>query len=367
VRQDFHDEYARTVVLLPAFGKSLESLLEHLLATENIHVHGVNHRVKSEESAERKTARPRQGATEAGPRPLDTLTDLLGIRIITYFRDGVDAVAKLIEREFTIDRDNSVDKRAVLEADRFGYLSLHYVAELGPDRTGMPEYQKYGGIKFEIQIRSILQHAWAEIEHDLGYKSEAAVPRDVRRRFSRLSGVLELADDEFLGIRQEIGDHQVSAQETIEQGSLGIEIDQDSLSAFVQSSPLTERLDRSIARYRNAKIQNRVDKQFLGREAGQLKELGFGSIEDLSKYLNENRDLLPKFVEHWLALTDVAPHFGRAPVPVGIALYYVGALKYSQDLVSGDNPGTTYSANDPNLMRQALAEAIANTHSSPDS
>ena len=55
--------------------------------------------------------------------------DLLGIRIITYFRDGVDAVAKLIEREFSVDRDNSVDKRAVLEADRFGYLSLHYVAE----------------------------------------------------------------------------------------------------------------------------------------------------------------------------------------------------------------------------------------------
>jgi ppGpp synthetase/RelA/SpoT-type nucleotidyltranferase len=365
MRKDFHDEYARAVVLLPAFGKSLKSLLEHLLAAENVRVHGVNHRVKSEESAERKTARPRQGATEAGPRPLDTLTDLLGIRIITYFRDEVDAVAKLIEREFIIDRDNSVDKRAVLGADRFGYLSLHYVAELGPGRTVMPEYQKYGGIKFEVQVRSILQHAWAEIEHDLGYKSEAAVPRAVRRRFSRLSGVLELADDEFVGIRQEIGDHQVVAQETIEQGSFGIEIDQDSLSAFVQSSPLTARLDREIAKYRNAAMQKRVDKQFLGREAGQLKELGFGSIEDLSKYLDEHRNLLPKFIEHWLALTDQAPRFGRAPVPVGITLYYVGALRYSQALVNGNNAGTTYLANDPSLLRQALVAASADTRSSP--
>jgi putative GTP pyrophosphokinase len=366
VRKDFHDEYARAVLLLSAFGRSLESLLGRLLAAEHVTVQRIDHRVKSEESAERKTARPHHGATKEGPRPLNTLTDLLGIRIITYFRNEVDDVARLIQREFTIDQDNSVGKRAAHEADRFGYLSLHYVAELGSGRIALPEYQKYDGIKFEIQIRSVLQHAWAEIEHDLGYKSEAAVPRAVRRRFARLAGVLELADDELMGIRQEIDHHQAAAQETIERGSFGIEIDQDSLSAFVLSSPLTARLDRVIADYRNAAMQKRVEKQFLGREAGRLKELGFRSIEDLSNYLDEHRDLLPKFIEHWLSLTDQAPHLGRAPVPVGITLYYVGALRYSQVLASGSNAGSTYSANDPNLLRQALAAAIKDARSSID-
>lgn len=244
IRKSFHDEYTHAVALLPEFGESLQSLLKCLLAAEaektQLRVHAISHRVKSKESAERKTASPGQGPTEAGPRSLDTLTDLLGIRVITYFRDGVDTVARLIEREFAIDQHNSVDKGTVLDPDRFGYLSLHYVAELDPVRTVMPEYQKYGGIKFEVQIRSILQHAWAEIEHDLGYKSKDAVPRRVRRRFSRLAGVLEVADDEFVGIRQEIGGHQAVARETIERGGLAMEIDQDSLSAFaVQPTDLS--------------------------------------------------------------------------------------------------------------------------------
>jgi len=373
MRKNFHDEYARAVAPLPEFGESLQSLLERLLATEaekvQLHVHAVNYRVKSEESAERKTARPRQGATEAGPRPLDTLTDLLGIRVITYFMDGVDAVAKLIEREFAVDEDNSVDKRTVLDPDRFGYLSLHYVAELGPGRAAMPEYQKYGGIKFEIQIRSILQHAWAEIEHDLGYKSKEGVPRLVRRKFSRLASVLELVDDEFVGIRQDIGDHQAVARETIEQGGFGIEIDQDSLSAFVQSSPQSVALDNLIAKYRNATVQKPVDKEFLGRMAGQLKEVGFSSVLDLSSYLDEYRELLPRFIECWLRLTQPAASIGRplvpAPVPPGITLYYVGALKYTQSLVNGNEAGTAYSQNNQDLLRKALREAIAASRSSP--
>jgi putative GTP pyrophosphokinase len=364
MRKDFEDGYTRTVRLLPEFGKSLQSLLEQLLVADEIQVHRVSHRVKSKESAERKIARPRKGATEADPRTLETLTDLLGFRVITYFRDEVDAVARVIEREFVIDTDNSVDKRAALEADRFGYLSLHYVAELSPGRTALPEYQKYGGIKFEVQIRSILQHAWAEIEHDLGYKSEAAVPRAVRRRFSRLAGILELADDEFVGIRQEIGEHQAAARATIKQGSFSIEIDQDSLSAFVQSSSETAKLDRIIAKYRNASVQKRVDKQFLGRQAGQLVELGFHSIEDLSDYLDENSDLLAKFIENWLSLTGQAPRIGRAPVPVGITLYYAGALKYTQELVNGNNAATAYSASSPDLLRQALRAALPESRSS---
>jgi putative GTP pyrophosphokinase len=80
-------------------------------------------------------------------------------------------VAELIEREFVIDRDNTVDKRKQLDPDRFGYLSLHHIVQLGPTRSQLVEYSSFGGIKAEIQTRSILQHSWAEVEHDLGYKS----------------------------------------------------------------------------------------------------------------------------------------------------------------------------------------------------
>lgn len=373
MRKNFHDEYSRAIAPLDEFGKALKSLLERLLTAEpgaaRLHIHAVTYRVKSEESAERKTARPRQGATEAGPRALETLTDLLGIRVITYFPDEVDAAAKLIEREFAIDRINSVDKRAVLDPDRFGYLSLHYVAELNAARTAMPEYKEYSGIKFEVQIRSILQHAWAEIEHDLGYKFKDAVPRLVRRRFSQLASILELVDGNFVDIREEIGDHQAVAKETIEQGGLGIEIDQDSLYAFVQSSKRTKQLDDKIADLRHATVKRGVDAQFLGRSAGALKELGFASVQDLSSYLDRNQELLPKFIEHWLRLTNGGPSRGRVPVsvPIGITLYYLGALKYSQVLADGNEVGTEYAQNDQDLLLHALRAATADVSSPPPS
>ena len=347
----------------------MKSLLEQLLSEEaekeELRVHAVTYRVKSEASAALKIARPRPGATQAGPRPLHTLTDLLGVRVITLFRDEVDVVARLIEREFTIDHENSVDKRAVLDPDKFGYLSLHYIAELGAGRTAMPEYRKFGGIKFEIQIRSILQHAWAEIEHPLGYKSMGAVPRDLRRRFSQLAGLLELADDRFAAIKMEIGNHQTTAKEAIEQGGLSIEIDQDSLYAFVQSSPQTVALDQAIGKISNAQVSRRADEQFLGRVAGFLKEQGFRSVQDLSDYLNDNQELLPEFIKRCLKSADQMPSIGRAPVPVpvGITLWYLGKLKFAENLLAAPAISAGNSNSDQDRLRQALRDARSATSS----
>lgn len=365
MRNNFDEEYAHAVALLPDFGKSLEGLIKQLLTGKEIPFHGVNHRVKSRDSAERKMTRPHKQASSAGPRTLDSVTDLLGVRVVTYYHTEIESVADLINHEFDVDWANTVDKRTVLDADRFGYLSMHYIAKLRPERIALAEYQDYGGIKFEIQIRSILQHAWAEMEHDLGYKSEAAIPRDFRRRLSRLAGVLELADDEFVGIRQEIGKYQAEAQETIDQGSLSmIEIDQDSLCAFVESNQRIDELDKLIAGFRKTSVQKRADKQYLGREAGQLVEFGFRSIEDIDNYLEENAALLAKFTEHWLFRTDQAPGERSLAVPAGITLYYARALKSTQEGY-GNTAAEAFLANSPDLLPQALHAATADIRPAP--
>jgi len=90
-----------------------------------------------------------------------------------------------------------------VEEERFGYQSVHYLVRLSNARAALPEYQRFAGAITEVQVRTILQHAWAEIEHDIQYKSSAAIPRDIRRRFMALAGMLELADREFQAIQDE--------------------------------------------------------------------------------------------------------------------------------------------------------------------
>lgn len=360
--KEFATEYARAVAVLPRFGAALESLIPDLLKARNIKIHSVQSRVKSEESATIKLARK---VAESGElRSLDSLTDLLGVRVITYFQDEVAAVAQLITEEFVIDEANTVDKGAALDADRFGYVSMHYVAELRQSRAGLAEYQSYAGIKFEVQIRSILQHAWAEIEHDLGYKAEA-VPRAVRRRFSRLAGLLELADDEFIGIREEIAAHQTVARETIQQGALAIEIDQDSLSAFVQSRQQIRQLDRAIARATNCTLRNRIDEEFMGRQAAHLTGLGFASIEELSNYLDQEWELLKSFVNALLSRMEHTPRNKRLPLPMGIGLYYVVLLRRAEELRSGNDEGSVNSGIGADFLLRSLESAESGSEPLP--
>lgn len=176
----------------------LQALLAVLLKKQNLHIHSIAGRTKSKHSLEQKII----GANYKY-RDLSEVTDLTGIRIITYYEDEVDQVAAFIRAHFSIDEENSVDKRKNLAPDRFGYLSLHLIVNLPPQNGALPKETgiEGQGCKFEIQIRSVLQHAWAEIEHDLAYKNKERETYESRRSFSRLAGLLELADQEFKKMR----------------------------------------------------------------------------------------------------------------------------------------------------------------------
>ena len=332
MKSDFDTEYDVSTALLQSYGASLERLIQDLLKAESIRSHSVICRVKSKESCVRKLQR------SDGEGLLSSLTDVLGVRIITYFRDDVDAAAKVIEREFSIDRANSVDKSAVLDPDRFGYLSVHYISQVGVTRADLPEYRGYSNIKFEIQIRSILQHAWAEIEHDLGYKSEAAIPKRTRRRFSRLAGLLELADDEFIAIRQQLVTHQVNSTTIIGQGDLDVEVDQDSLYSFIVSDPRVKALDLFLAELMERPYADQDSRSYIGERVEQLIAVGFHSIDELSKYLDSEEVLLKEFCAQWAEFTEKIrnemlskqPEASLQTVPKGYSLYYIYLLKAAQ-------------------------------------
>ncbi len=185
----------------------LERRLSKLLDESGIPVHEVSSRVKSSSSLLQKVARPDKIYVR-----LEDITDLIGLRVVTYFEDSIETVARLVEKHFITDMDRSIDKRQTMDPSSFGYQSLHYVCRV----VGALD-QQFEQFPFEIQIRTILQHAWAEIEHDLGYKYPEAVPQPVRRRFSRLAGLLEIADAEFVELRKTM---ETYARE-LHQGSVG--------------------------------------------------------------------------------------------------------------------------------------------------
>ena len=131
------------------YASTVCGLIGRLLAASEISVHSISFRCKTLKSLERKILK------KAGYPSLEKITDLAGVRIITHYSDDVDRVAALVESEFLIDRDNSIDKRVALDPDRFGYLSLHYVGQMNESRTELKEYAAFKGLKLEIQFCSI--------------------------------------------------------------------------------------------------------------------------------------------------------------------------------------------------------------------
>src|SRR5207245_894550 len=95
-----------------------------------------------------------------------------------------------------------VDKRSSLGLKEFGYRSVHLIVKVRTE-DAFGDRQLLETLWFELQIRSVLEHAWAEIEHEIRYKSGVDYPPPALRRLSSLAGVLEMLDREFVLLRRE--------------------------------------------------------------------------------------------------------------------------------------------------------------------
>ncbi len=213
---------------LESLGRTLQSRLDQLIRDAKIPFHSVTARVKHPASLGHKLARP----DKSYPRLWD-VTDLIGLRVETYFEDHVEAVSRLIEANFAVDFGHSAARERPA-----GYRSVHYVCATAD--------APHGDFRFEVQLRTVLQHAWAEVEHDLGYKAEDAVPELIRRRFARVASLLEIADQEFVSIRRDLITSRERAKAMLERREGALPIDLVSLDALSRQ-PVVRELDRRIA------------------------------------------------------------------------------------------------------------------------
>ena len=304
-------EYDRETDLYRGFTAKLGALIEDVLGARAIRVHSITSRAKSRQSLLRKLSK----GSSRGYSALRDVTDLAGVRIITYFADDVDRVAVAVAEEFNIDSENSVDKRDILAPDRFGYLSLHYIVSLRSSRADLTEYSPYKHLRAEIQIRSILQHAWAEIEHDLGYKAAAAVPRPVRRQFSRVASLLEIADGEFVHIRDVLAAHERTVDQAIEAAPQDVEINKVSLTAFITRGGLVSEIDDAVAGVAGGLVED-LSATALERYVMGLKFLNVRSIAELQNALGERKESIIALACEWLK-----PRSGN--VECGVSILYL--------------------------------------------
>ena len=237
------DEYREKLPVFKKLKEVVMDLVRNCLNENNILVSGLDSRIKSEKSLTGKLE-----LKGYKYHTLDDITDILGVRIVTFFSDEVDIISALAEQMFEIDWENSVDKRKMLEIDRFGYMSLHYICRVPNALYHNPDMPDLNQIRFELQMRSTLQHVWANMYHDMGYKSDVEIPVEYQRNMSRLAGMLELADEQFSHIRKEINAYRRNVQSLVASGNFDeVPLNGDTFRSFVALHPFKRLTDKMAA------------------------------------------------------------------------------------------------------------------------
>lgn len=196
--------YAELQPVLADAAEGWVGLVTAVLDDAGINYLTVTGRAKSVASFAGKAARTVDGVP-AFDDPLAQITDVIGLRVITYVHSDVDAVVDLLGDQVVVLDDRDMGRETASEG-RFGYASRHLLVRLDPARESQPALAVLRGRQAQVQVRTVLQHAWAEFEHDIRYKGtipDEHVP-DLDRRFTLAAGLLELADREFSMIRDRL-------------------------------------------------------------------------------------------------------------------------------------------------------------------
>ena len=249
-------------------------------------------------------------ATDIGFTVFNPLQVFSGIRVTLFSLSDIDKVVGLIDKEFEIDQDRSINKGDLLDASQFGYLSQHFIIKANNARKNLPEWKDVSELWAEIQVRTILQHSWATISHEMDYKTEFDVPKELRRRLFRLSALFELADkelDEIIIESKNISDQYKHSLETKEQN---IELNVDSLRPYLESSKIIENYANFIKSL-NIKIGPIGT---ISRDVEMAKKININTINDLDELLNNSnswaRDYFREFYNNtW-----------RIPAPKGCSV-----------------------------------------------
>ncbi|MFE1858448.1 GTP pyrophosphokinase [Streptomyces anandii] len=190
-----------------------------------VKIHSVSSRPKALESFLGKVERKKY------TDPFTQCEDLAAARVVCLFMSDLGRIRTVIENHFqVISRQDKVQDG---DAATFGYMSQHYTCKLSGRHSG-PRYDHISDLKFEIQVRTILMDAWANISHYLSYKNEDSIPLDMLRDFHALSGLLYVADRQFETLARASSQYAANAENDIVHAGQSVsEINADTVAALL--------------------------------------------------------------------------------------------------------------------------------------
>ena len=330
-------QYRKLRPTLQQLADEASNQLRHALKEQGIYITAMEHRVKTEKSLTGKLE-----LKGAKYKSIDDITDLVGLRVITFYTDEVDKVAAIAKRVFDIDWQESVDKRKLHKLDSFGYNSLHYICRL-----------KTGGPRFELQMRTALQHVWSTIWHDTGYKGDVKVPDVYLRQFNRLAGMAELMDDEFSRLRTLLTDYRRQTLALVTSGKLDdVSLSRDTFRSYLELHPF-DRLNKRIAAVNQAEIWPVSVMSYLP----VLESFGMETLGQVQRFIDENSEDAYQLALSQLAITDLDILSSNTALQY-LCLVYVlkhdggrDGLKSLYDLINGESDANSIVAD--MMMEQA--------------
>ena len=339
-------EYFQNIDIYQKLSHDVGDIINTLLEVNHIKISNMSVRIKTEEALRNKVMYKNKY------NHLDEITDILGVRIITLFETDIDTILDLLENTFEVCE--IVDKRKKERTNRieFGYNSLHVIVIFTDSRCQLVEYQKYQDIRFEVQIRTVLQHAWAEVEHGLGYKSFYEPPMTVKRKLNRLAAALEILDEEFENIRYDISLYNQSFDKV--EKILKTDINKDSLIAYVNNSEFLNGLVEKLAQELDFQIVR--DPSFISQQklATKLTMYGYQYIHELDDDIHHYENTIERIGHE---MCDRIYH-DNTSINLYSCILWFSFIPVIKNLISGME-----SSND-DMVEDVIFETFKNNNSS---
>ncbi|HEX4442835.1 MAG TPA: hypothetical protein VHZ81_04625 [Galbitalea sp.] len=296
--------------------KAAEIRIAEALHGRVFDIHAITGRAKDPDSAAEKISRRKYG------NPALQFDDLIGVRIITLYEHTVPVVAQRLRDRFEVNAKRSANKSARLRSREVGYRSDHLVLKIprlgeGPDLNSI-----LAKTFVEVQVRSVVSHAWAEIEHSLRYKSGIELPAELSRRFDALAGTLELVDREFSAIETSLVEiiHEMTKKMEARDG---MKNDLTPVSLLAALAAFRPDMDRLGPRRLALPIEDAY------RATKDLKEAGILTVQDFESVL-ASPELKSAILRYSNARGDVDPSNVSAIVVLGAVVGIKSPAQFSR-------------------------------------